>query len=58
MRIWIFMGTVFRIRTGIDFNADPDPAFYLIADPDPAFFLMPDLNLDHGQTLPSLKIGF
>ncbi len=24
------------------FNADPDPAFFLIADPDPAFFLIAD----------------
>jgi hypothetical protein len=35
---------VFGIR--IVFNADPDPAFYLIADPDP------------GQTLPLQTVGF
>ena len=33
---------------GIDFNADPGPAFYLNADPDPESLT----NADPGQTLP------
>jgi hypothetical protein len=45
---------------GIDFNADPDPAFYLSADPNPA----PDpgshtnADPDPGQTFKSQKIEF
>jgi hypothetical protein len=39
----------FRIST-YSFNADPDPAFFLIEDPGPAVFLIavPDLELDPG----------
>ncbi len=35
------------------FNADPDPAFFLIADPDPAFILIADPDPD-----PVLNPGF
>jgi hypothetical protein len=38
------------------FNADPDPAFFLIADPDPAFFLIsdPDPVVDLGFWWPKI----
>jgi hypothetical protein len=49
---------MFRIRIG--FNADPDPAFYLIADPDPDQGSGSKINPDpvSGQTLPSQNVGF
>ncbi len=42
----------------ISFNADPDPAFHLIADLDLGSQNNADPDPDSSQTLPTLKLNF
>ncbi len=56
--VWSTAGTVQCCGSALaSSKADPDPAFYLSADLDPGSQTNadPDLDPDHGQTMPSFK---